>query len=177
MNNFHATTILCVKKDNKVVMGGDGQVSFGNTILKKNAEKIKFLFNNSVLAGFSGSTADAFTLFEKFEERLELYQGNIYRAILEFSKYWRSDKIIRKLEALLIIANIKNIFLLSGNGDIIEPENDIIAIGSGGNYAYAAALALIRNTKLESKEIVKQSLKIASEICIYTNSNLIIKEL
>lgn len=177
MLNFNATTIICVRKKNNVVIGGDGQVTFGNTILKKNAEKIKFLFNDTVMAGFSGSTADAFTLFEKFEEKLELYHGNMSRAIIEFGKHWRSDKIMRKLEALLIIADIKNTFLLSGNGDIIEPENDVIAIGSGGQLAYAAALALIRNTELEAKDIVKQSLKIASDICIYTNSNLIIKEL
>lgn len=177
MKKFNGTTIICVRKDGELAIGGDGQVTFGNMILKKNVEKIKFLFNESVVTGFSGSTADALTLFEKFEEKLELYHGNMSKAAIEFGKYWRSDKNMKKLEALLIIADKKNTFLLTGNGDILEPENDIIAIGSGGQFAYAAALALIRNTKLKAKEIVSQSLKIASDICIYTNSNLIIKEL
>ena len=177
MPNFFGTTILCVKRKNSVAMGGDGQVTFGNVILKKNVEKIKFLFDKSIIAGFAGGTADAITLFEKFEEKLELYSGNISRSAIEFGKYWRSDKNLKRLEALLIVANLSNLFLLSGNGDIIEPEKDVIAIGSGGQYAYSSALSLLKYTKLSAKDIVYRSLIIASEVCIYTNSNITIKEL
>lgn len=177
MIKFNSTTILCVRRNNKVVMGGDGQVTFGNTIFKKSVEKVKFLFKESVIAGFAGAAADSFTLFEKFEEKLELYYGNISRAAIEFGKYWRSDKFMRKLEALLIVADCKNSFLLSGNGDVLEPEDNVIAIGSGGQYAHASAISLMKHTNLSAKDIVYNSLKIASEICIYTNSNIVIKEL
>ncbi|HIH2763312.1 MAG TPA: ATP-dependent protease subunit HslV [Candidatus Azoamicus sp.] len=171
------TTIICVKKNNSVALGGDGQVTLGNTILKSNAKKIRFLFKNKVLAGFAGSVADSFTLFEKFEEKLDLFQGNISRAAVEFGKHWRSDKILRKLDALLVVTDINKSFLLSGNGDVIEPENNIISIGSGGQYAQAAALALSNHTNQTAKEIVKNSLYIASNICIYSNSNIVIEEL
>ncbi len=171
------TTILCVKKNNSVALGGDGQVTLGHTILKNNAKKVRFLFKNKVLAGFAGSTADSFTLFEKFEEKLELFHGNISRAAVEFGKHWRSDRILRKLDALLIVTDINKSFLLSGNGDVIEPENNIISIGSGGQYAQAAAIALSNHTEQTAKDIVKNSLYIASNICIYSNSNIIIEEL
>ncbi|HIH2763640.1 MAG TPA: ATP-dependent protease subunit HslV [Candidatus Azoamicus sp.] len=171
------TTILCVKKDNCVAMGGDGQITLGNTILKNNAKKVRFLFKNKFLAGFAGSTSDSFTLFEKIEEKLELYHGNISRAVIEFGKYWRSDRNLKKLDALLIITDIKTSFLLSGNGDVIEPETNIISIGSGGQYAQSAAIALSNYTNQSAKEIVKNSLYIASNICIYSNSNITIEEL
>lgn len=171
------TTILCVKKDNSVAMGGDGQITFGNTILKKNAKKVRLLFKEKVLAGFAGSTADAFTLFEKFEEKLELYHGNIARAAVEFGKHCRSDRMLKKSEAMLIVADIHKLYLLTGNGDVIEPDTDIISIGSGGQYAQAAAMALIKHTNLPTKDIVKNSLDIASNICIYSNSNITIEEL
>lgn len=177
MSSFYGTTILCVRKNNCVVMGGDGQVTFGNVVLKNNVKKIRFLFNKSVIAGFAGSTADAFTLFEKFEEKLELYYGNISRAAVEFGKYWRSDRILRRLEALLIVADATRSFLLSGNGDVLEPEDNVLAIGSGGQYAQAAALSLFRYTKLSARDIVVKSLDIAASICIYTNFNTVIKEL
>jgi len=177
MSNFLGTTILCVKRDNYVVIGGDGQMTFGNIILKKNVEKVKFLFKKSVIAGFAGSTSDALTLFEKFEEKLELYSGNISRASVELGKYWRSDKNLKRLEALLIVADISKLYLLSGNGDVLEPDSDIMAIGSGGQYAHSAALALLKYTKLSAREIVYRSLSIAAEICIYTNFNIIVKEL
>lgn len=171
------TTIICIKKHNCVALGGDGQVTLGHTILKSNAKKIRFLFNNKVLAGFAGSTADSFTLFEKFEEKLELFHGNISKAAVEFGKHWRSDRILKKLDALLIVTDINKSFLLSGNGDVIEPEHNIISIGSGGTYAQAAAIALYNHTNQSAKEIVKNSLNIASSICIYSNSNIIIEEL
>lgn len=171
------TTILCVKKNNCIAMGGDGQVTMGNTILKNNAKKIRFLFKNKILAGFAGSTADSFTLFEKFEEKLELFHGNISRAAIEFGKHWRSDRILKKLEALLIVSDINKTFLLTGAGDVIEPENNIISIGSGGQYAQAAAIALSTHTNQSAKEIVKNSLIIASNICIYSNLNITIEEL
>lgn len=171
------TTILCVKKDNCIAMGGDGQITMGHTILKHSAKKIRFLFKNKVLAGFAGSTADSFALFEKFEEKLELFHGNISRAAIEFGKHWRSDRILKKLEALLIVSDINKSFLLTGNGDVIEPENNIISIGSGGQYAQAAAIALSTYTNQTAKEIVKNSLIIASNICIYSNLNITIEEL
>lgn len=177
MTNFLGTTILCVKRENYVVIGGDGQVSVGNTILKKNVEKVKYLFKNSVIAVFAGSTADSLTLFEKFEEKLELYSGNISRASVELGRYWRSDKNLKRLEALLIVADTHKIYLLSGNGDVLEPDGDIIAIGSGGQYAHASALALLKYTKLSAKDIVYRSLSIAADICVYTNCNITIKEL
>ncbi|HXX80899.1 MAG TPA: ATP-dependent protease subunit HslV, partial [Thermodesulfovibrionales bacterium] len=163
------TTILCVRKDGKVAIGGDGQVTFGNTVLKHNAKKIRRMFNNKVVAGFSGATADAFTLFEKFEAKLESYRGNLTRAAVELAKDWRTDKVLRRLEALLIISDSEHTFIISGTGDVIEPETGIAAIGSGGPYAQAAAQALYENTGLSAKEIVEKAMEIAASICIYTN--------
>lgn len=174
---FQGTTILCVSREKKVAMAGDGQVTFGNTILKQNAKKIRKMFNNKVLAGFAGATADAFTLFEKFEGKLETYRGNIKRAAVELAKEWRTDKILRRLEALLIVADTNHTFIISGNGDVIEPEEGIAAIGSGGPYAHASAKALYENTDLPAEQIALKALKIASEICIYTNNNIIIETL
>ena len=174
---FHATTILCVRRDGKVAIGGDGQVSMGNTVFKQNAKKIRTMYNEKVIAGFAGATADAFTLFEKFEEKLESYRGNITRAAVELAKDWRTDKILRRLEALLIIADREHTFIISGTGDVIEPEEGIAAIGSGGAYAQAAARALLDNTQLSAREIVEKSMKIAGSICIYTNENINIEEL
>jgi ATP-dependent HslUV protease subunit HslV len=174
---FHATTILCVRRDGKVAIGGDGQVTMGNTVFKQNAKKIRTIYSEKVVAGFAGATADAFTLFEKFEEKLESYRGNITRAAVELAKDWRTDKILRRLEALLIIADKEHTFIISGTGDVIEPEEGIAAIGSGGAYAQAAAKALFENTQLGAKEIVEKSMKIAGNICIYTNENISIEEL
>ena len=174
---FHATTILCVRRDGKVAIGGDGQVTMGTTVFKQNAKKIRTIYNGKVIAGFAGATADAFTLFEKFEGKLESYRGNITRAAVELAKDWRTDKILRRLEALLIIADKEHTFIISGTGDVIEPEEGIAAIGSGGAYAQAAASALFDNTQLSAKEIVEKSMKIAGNICIYTNENINIEEL
>lgn len=174
---FHATTILCVSRDGKVAIGGDGQVTIGNTVLKQNAKKIRKMYNDRVIAGFAGATADAFTLFEKFEGKLETYRGNITRAAVELAKDWRTDKILRRLEALLIIADKEHIFIISGNGDVIEPELGIAAIGSGGPFAQAAARALYENTNLSAREIIEKSMKIASSICIYTNEHTSVEEL
>lgn len=174
---FHATTILCVKRDGKVAIGGDGQVTLGNTVLKHNAKKIRKLYGDRVIAGFAGATADAFTLFEKFEEKLEKYRGNLTRAAVELAKDWRTDRILRRLEALLVISDKEHTFIISGTGDVIEPEEDIAAIGSGGAFAQAAAKALYDNTDLDARQILEKSLKIASGICIYTNDNLTIEEL
>jgi len=171
------TTILCVRKDGKVAIGGDGQVTFGNTVLKHNAKKIRRMFNNKVIAGFSGATADAFTLFEKFEAKLESYRGNLTRAAVELAKDWRTDKVLRRLEALLIISDAEHTFIISGTGDVIEPETGIAAIGSGGPYAQAAAAALYENTGLSAKEIVEKAMEIAASICIYTNKVITIEEL
>jgi len=174
---FHATTILCINKDGKVAIGGDGQVTMGNTVLKHNAKKIRKMYNDKVIGGFAGATADAFTLFEKFEGKLESYRGNITRAAVELAKDWRTDKVLRRLEALLIVADKEHIFIISGTGDVIEPEEGIAAIGSGGPYAQAAAKALYENTGLGAKEILEKSMKIAAGICIYTNENIFIEEL
>ncbi len=174
---FHATTILCVRRNGDVVIGGDGQVSFSNTILKKKANKIRVLGEGKVVAGFAGSTADAFTLFEKFEAKLEQFRGNLTRAAVELAKDWRTDRMLRRLEALLIVADKSKTFTISGNGDVVEPDDDIAAVGSGGPFALAAARALLQNTKLSAKEIVERSMKIAAEICIYTNENITIEEL
>lgn len=174
---FHATTILCVNRHNKVAMAGDGQVTLGSTILKQNAKKTRKLYNNQVLAGFAGATADAFTLFEKFEAKLETYRGNIKRSAVELAKEWRTDKILRRLEALLIVADVSHTFIISGNGDVLEPELGIAAIGSGGPYAHAAARALYENTDLSAEEIVKKAMEIASDTCIYTNKNIYIETL
>ncbi|GBD99184.1 ATP-dependent protease subunit HslV [bacterium BMS3Abin07] len=174
---FRGTTILCLMKNGKVCIGGDGQVTMGNTVLKRNARKIRKMYNDRVLAGFAGATADAFTLFEKFEEKLESYRGNITRAAVELAKDWRTDKILRRLEALLIVADNAHVLILSGTGDVIEPEDGIAAIGSGGPYAQAAARALRENTDMETRDIVEKSMTIASGICIYTNENILIEEL
>ncbi len=174
---FHATTILCISKDGKVAIGGDGQVTMGNTVLKHNAKKIRKMYNDKVIGGFAGATADAFTLFEKFEGKLESYRGNITRAAVELAKDWRTDKVLRRLEALLIVADKEHMFIISGTGDVIEPEEGIAAIGSGGPYAQAAAKALYENTQFGAKEILEKAMKIAAGICIYTNENIFIEEL
>ncbi|MEJ2683453.1 MAG: ATP-dependent protease subunit HslV [Candidatus Sulfobium sp.] len=174
---FQGTTILCVRRDGKTAIGGDGQVTMGNTVLKHNAKKIRKIYGDKVIAGFAGATADAFTLFEKFEGKLEKYRGNITRAAVELAKDWRTDRILRRLEALLVVADQEHTFIISGTGDVIEPEEGIAAIGSGGPYAQAAARALYENTELDAKEIIGRAMTIASAICIYTNENITIEEL
>lgn len=171
------TTILCVRKNGNVALGGDGQVTMGNTVLKRNARKIRKMYSDKVVSGFSGATADAFTLFEKFEGKLETYRGNITRAAVELAKDWRTDKILRRLEAMLIVADLEHTFIISGTGDVIEPEDGIAAIGSGGPFAQAAARALSENTELSAREIVDRAMKIAADICIYTNENIGVEEL
>jgi len=177
MNQFRGTTILSVRKDNQVVIGGDGQVSIGNTMMKGNARKVRRLYRDQVLAGFAGGTADAFTLFERFEGKLEKHQGQLVRAAVELAKDWRTDRMLRRLEALLAVADKEASLIISGNGDVIEPEQGVMAIGSGGDYAKSAALALIQNTELSATEIVEKSLGIAGQICIYTNDYLTIESL
>ncbi len=174
---FKSTTVLVVKRGNSIVMGGDGQVTFGDAILKSNALKVRKIYNEQILAGFAGATSDAFALFSRLEAKLKEFGGNLKRAVVELSKDWRMDKYLRRLEALLLVANKDHIFLVSGTGDIIEPEDNIIAIGSGANYAIASAKALVRHTNLSAREIVEESLKIASEICIYTNDKIIMEEI
>jgi ATP-dependent HslUV protease, peptidase subunit HslV len=174
---YHATTILAVRKGGKVAMGGDGQVSIGETIVKAQANKIRALKGGKVLAGFAGSVADAITLYEKFEEKLDRYPGNLPRASVELAKDWRSDRVLRRLEALLIVADLEHTFLLSGAGELIEPDDGILAIGSGGNYALAAARALAYESGLSARDVVQRSLEIAADICVYTNRNLTILEL
>jgi ATP-dependent HslUV protease subunit HslV len=174
--NPHGTTILAVRRAGAVAMGGDGQVTLGNTVVKGNARKVRRLYNDKVLAGFAGGTADAFTLFERFEGKLEKY-GNLTRAAIELAKDWRSDRFLRRLEALLLVADPDKIFVVSGNGDVIEPDHDVAAIGSGGQFALAAARALIEGSSLGAREIVERSLNIAADICIYTNRNLVIEDL
>ena len=171
------TTILSVRRDGRVVVGGDGQVSLGDTVLKGNAKKIRTLYGGKVLAGFAGGTADAFTLFERFESSLEKYSGNLMRAAVELAKDWRTERTLRRLEALLIVADRSMTLMISGTGDVIEPEADIIAIGSGGAYARAAAIALLDKTELDARAIVEASLQIAAEICVYTNNALTLEEL
>jgi ATP-dependent HslUV protease subunit HslV len=171
-----STTILGVRRDGKVALGGDGQVSVGDTIMKSNAHKVRALAGGKLLAGFAGAAADAFTLFEKFEEKLQRYPGNLSKAAVELAKDWRSDRVLRRLEALLAVTDSERSFILSGTGDIIEPDDGVIAIGSGGSYALAAARALIENTDLPPRAIVEQGLRIASEICVYTNSNITVLE-
>lgn len=174
---FHATTIVAVKKEGKVAVAGDGQVTFGqNTVMKKSAKKIRRLYKDKVVAGFAGSVADAFTLFEKFEGRLEEYHGNLQRAAVELAKEWRTDKILRRLEALLIVASKEDLLIISGGGEIIEPDDGVAAIGSGGPYALAAARALIRHTQMSASEVAREALAIASDICVYTNDNIIVEE-
>lgn len=172
-----STTVICIKHKKKVVIGADGQVSLGNTVLKHGAKKIRRLYNGNVLAGFAGSTSDAFSLFQRFEGKLEEYNGNLSRASIELSKEWRTDKILRRLEAMLIVADKEKLFILSGSGDIIEPDEDILSIGSGGPFAQSAAIALKRYSDLNARDIVEKSLQIASDVCIYTNSNFTIEEL
>lgn len=174
---FYGTTILAVKKDQSVCIGGDGQVTLGSTILKHKAKKIRKLYQEKVLAGFAGATADAFTLFELFENKLEQYRGNLARSAVELAKQWRSDKVLRRLEALLIAADREQMFILSGNGDVIEPDDNIIAIGSGGPYALSAAKALSTHSDLSPRQIVERSMMIAADICIYTNNEISVEEL
>jgi len=174
---IRSTTILCVRKDGKVVMAGDGQVTLGSEILKASAKKLRRLYNGKILAGFAGSTADAFALFTRFESKLEQYNGNLSRSVVELAKDWRTDRMLRHLEALLVVADPANTFIVSGNGDVIDPDNEIAAIGSGGPFAKSAATALIENTKLTAREIVEKSMAIAAKTCIYTNDSVIYEEL
>lgn len=177
MEQYRGTTILSVRRNGKVVIGGDGQVTLGNTVMKGNARKVRRLYNNEIIAGFAGGTADAFTLFERFEAKLEQHGGNLTRAAVELAKDWRSDRILRKLEALLAVADKEASLIITGNGDVIQPEDDLIAIGSGGPFAQAGARALMDNTNLEAKDIVEKGLEIAGNICIYTNHNRTIEVL
>ncbi|MCD4796734.1 MAG: ATP-dependent protease subunit HslV [Candidatus Cloacimonetes bacterium] len=177
MNDLRGTTIIGVKKGKKIAIGGDGQVTMGNTIMKATAQKIRTLSNGKVIAGFAGATADAFTLFDKFEAKLKEYKGNLKRAAVELAKEWRSDKILRRLEAMIIVADASSLLIVSGTGDVLEPDDGVIAIGSGGNYALAAARALKQHTQLSAKEIVERSLKIAADICVFTNNNITVEEL
>lgn len=174
---LHGTTILAVRRNGKTAIAGDGQVTVGATVMKHNAKKVRKMYNDKVLAGFAGATADAFTLFEKFEAKLDQYHGNLTRAAVELAKDWRTDRVLRRLEALMIVADHERSFILSGNGDVIEPENGISAIGSGGPYALAAARALVDHTNLETRAIVEEAMKIAAEICIYTNNVVTVEEL
>jgi ATP-dependent HslUV protease subunit HslV len=172
-----STTILLVRRGGRVAMAGDGQVTVGDTVMKRGARKVRRVYNEKILAGFAGATADAFSLLARFEAKLEQYHGNLERAAIELSKEWRTDKILRHLEALMIVADEKSSFLLSGNGDVIAPDDGLLAIGSGGSYALAAARALLENTEMGAREIASEALRIAGEICIYTNQNIIIEEL
>jgi ATP-dependent HslUV protease subunit HslV len=174
---MHGTTVLCVRRDNKVVMAGDGQVTMGQQVMKHSARKIRRLFNDKVLAGFAGSTADALSLFERFEGKLQEHHGNLAKSSVELAKEWRKDRALRHLEALLVVADAKGTFVLSGDGDVIEPDDGMCAIGSGGPFALSAARALAKHSKLGAKEIAQESMRIASEICIYTNNNFTVEEL
>lgn len=177
MTEMHGTTIVSVRRNGKVVVGGDGQVTLGQIVMKSNARKVRRLYNNKIIAGFAGGTADAFTLFERFEAKLETYQGNLTRAAVELAKDWRTDRMLRRLEAMLVVADAKASLIISGNGDVIEPENSLIAIGSGGAYAKSAALALLENTDLDAYVITEKALGIAASICIYTNNHFTIEAL
>ncbi|MCG6897473.1 MAG: ATP-dependent protease subunit HslV [Thiocapsa sp.] len=177
MESFRGTTILSIRRGGKVVIGGDGQVSLGQTVMKGNARKVRRLYKGQVIAGFAGATADAFTLFERFEGKLEKHQGHLTRAAVELAKDWRTDRMLRRLEALLCIADARASLIISGTGDVVEPEDDLMAIGSGGAFAQAAARALLENTELGAREIVEKGLNIAADICIYTNHNLVLEEL
>jgi ATP-dependent HslUV protease subunit HslV len=174
---MHATTILALRHGGKTVVAGDGQVSLGQTVMKRNAHKVRRIYNGQVLAGFAGASADAFTLFDKFEKRLEQFNGNLRRGAVELAKDWRTDRVLRRLEALLVAADRESLLVLSGSGDIIEPDDPVIAIGSGGNYALAAARVLIRHTQLDARTIAEEAMRAAAEICIYTNDQLTIEEL
>ncbi|MDH5358569.1 MAG: ATP-dependent protease subunit HslV [Gammaproteobacteria bacterium] len=177
MEQYRGTTILSYRRNGQVVIGGDGQVSLGNTIMKCNARKVRRLYHDKVIAGFAGGTADAFTLFERFEAKLEKHQGNLTRSALELAKDWRTDRMMRRLEALLAVADSQSSLIITGNGDVIEPENGLMAIGSGGPFAQSAATALLENTELSARDIVEKGLNIAADICIYTNRNLTIETL
>jgi len=177
MSDMHGTTILCVRKAGEVAMAGDGQVTMGNTVMKGNARKVRRMFNDRVLVGFAGATADAFTLFERFEGKLNEYSGDLMRAAVELAKEWRTDRMLRRLEALLLVADETKTFLISGTGDVLEPEKGAIAIGSGGNYALAAALAYLDAEGLSAREVAERSLAIAADICIYTNTELTVEEI
>ena len=177
MDQFRGTTILSVRRGSKVVIGGDGQATHGHTIMKSNVRKVRRLYQDKVIAGFAGGTPDAFTLFERFEAKLEMHQGHLVRAAVELAKDWRTDRMLRRLEALLAVADSKSSLIISGNGDVIEPEQGLMAIGSGGPYAQAAARALLESTELSAEEIVRKSLNIAGDICIYTNKNICLEEL
>lgn len=177
MPRIRSTTILCVRRDGKVVMAGDGQVTLGHEVLKASAKKLRRLYKERVVAGFAGSTADAFSLFARFESKLEQYNGNLPRSVVELAKEWRTDKVLRHLDALLLVADATNTFILSGTGDVIEPDNEVAAIGSGGPFAKAAATALVENTSLSAREIVDKSMQIAGKICIFTNENIVVEEL
>lgn len=176
-NNLYSTTILSVRHKGKIAMAGDGQVTVGNTVMKHNAKKVRRMYKDQIMAGFAGSAADSFALFGKFEEKLEKFQGNLQRAAVELAKDWRTDKILRRLEAMLIVVDKKSTFLVSGNGDVIEPDDGVIGIGSGGAFAISAARALVKHSDLSSREIVEEAMRIAAEICVYTNDKLIIEEL
>jgi ATP-dependent HslUV protease subunit HslV len=176
-NSIHGTTIVSVRRGSRVALGGDGQVTFGNVVLKASARKVRRLFQERILAGFAGGTADAFTLFERFEAKLEKHQGNLLRSAVELAKDWRSDRILRRLEAMLAVADRETSLIVTGNGDVVEPELGLVAIGSGGPYAQAAARALLENTEMSPQDIVKRSLTIAGDICIYTNQNHVIEVL
>jgi ATP-dependent HslUV protease subunit HslV len=177
MEQFHGTTILCVRRRGHVVMGGDGQVSLGDTVMKGNARKVRKLYHDKVITGFAGGTADAFTLIERFEAKLEKHSGHLLRSAVELAKDWRTDRILRRLEAMLLVADNTTTLVISGNGDVIEPEHSSIAIGSGGHYAHAAALALLEHSDNSAMDIVRASMKIAADICVYTNNSLVTEEL
>jgi ATP-dependent HslUV protease subunit HslV len=177
MEQYHGTTILSVRRGNRVAMGGDGQVTLGNVVVKASARKVRRLYNGHILAGFAGGTADAFTLFERFEAKLEKHQGHLVKSAVELAKDWRTDRMLRRLEAMLTVADRESSLIITGNGDVLEPEKGLLAIGSGGSYAQAAALALLDNTELPPEDIVKQALVIAGDLCIYTNQNHIIETL
>jgi len=177
MNIIHGTTVIGLRHKGKAAIGSDGQVSFGNTIIKHKTSKIRRLYNNSVLVGFAGAAADSFSLLERFEEKIEQYQGQIVRAAVELAKLWRTDKYLRQLEALLAVIDKEHSLIISGNGDVVEPDDGIVAVGSGGSYALAAARMLVKHTNLDAKDIVKEALEAASDICVYTNKNFTIEEL
>ena len=174
---IRSTTVIAVKRNGKVAMAGDGQVTLGNTVCKGNARKVRKIYNGKILTGFAGSVADAFTLLDKFEEKVKEFNGDLTRSAVELAKMWRTEKMYQKLEAMLIVADANKILLISGDGNVIEPENDVLAIGSGGNYAYSAALAYLDSSELSAREIAERSLKIAGNICIYTNHNITLEEL
>ncbi|MBV8829376.1 MAG: ATP-dependent protease subunit HslV [Acidobacteriaceae bacterium] len=174
---IRSTTILCVRRNGKVVLAGDGQVTMGNEVLKSGARKLRRLFNGKIISGFAGSTADAFALFARFEAKLEQYSGNLSRSVVELAKEWRTDRMLRHLEALLLVADLQNMYIVSGTGDVIEPDSPVAAIGSGGAFAKSAAVALIENTDLNARAIVEKAMKIAGEVCIYTNGNITFEEL